>query len=99
MRPRRGGASQQLRADGFASFLDHLLRLVLADGAARLGHPLADGGLQFSGEFRVLGGLTPKPGFAVPTSIGYGMAKAGVTALSSMLVSCAPGTKTSSPVS
>ena len=39
----------------------------------------------------VLGGLTPKPVFAVPTSIGYGMAKAGVTALSSMLVSCAPG--------
>ena len=39
----------------------------------------------------VLGGLTPKPLFAVPTSIGYGMADQGRTALNSMLVSCAPG--------
>ncbi|MBQ7617437.1 MAG: nickel pincer cofactor biosynthesis protein LarB [Desulfovibrio sp.] len=39
----------------------------------------------------VLGGLTPKPIFAVPTSVGYGVAKAGRAALQSMLVSCAPG--------
>ncbi|MDR1360547.1 MAG: nickel pincer cofactor biosynthesis protein LarB [Deltaproteobacteria bacterium] len=39
----------------------------------------------------VLGGLTPKPLFAVPTSVGYGMARAGQTALAGMLVSCAPG--------
>ena len=39
----------------------------------------------------VLGGLTPKPIFAVPTSVGYGQAQAGLTALNSMLVSCAPG--------
>lgn len=39
----------------------------------------------------VLGGLTPKPIFAVPTSVGYGMAQGGESALSSMLVSCAPG--------
>lgn len=39
----------------------------------------------------VMGGLTGKPVFAVPTSVGYGMAKAGEAALSSMLVSCAPG--------
>jgi len=39
----------------------------------------------------VLGGLTPKPLFAVPTSVGYGMAEHGQTALASMLVSCAPG--------
>ncbi|MBO4336393.1 MAG: nickel pincer cofactor biosynthesis protein LarB [Desulfovibrio sp.] len=39
----------------------------------------------------VLGGLTPKPIFAVPTSVGYGMARQGQTALASMLVSCAPG--------
>ena len=39
----------------------------------------------------VLGGLTPKPIFAVPTSVGYGQAKGGQTALNSMLVSCAPG--------
>ena len=39
----------------------------------------------------VLGGLTPKPIFAVPTSIGYGVADLGRSALNSMLVSCAPG--------
>lgn len=39
----------------------------------------------------VLGGLIPASIIAVPTSIGYGMAKDGETALRSMLVSCAPG--------
>ena len=39
----------------------------------------------------VLGGLTPRPVFAVPTSVGYGVAEGGRTALASMLVSCAPG--------
>lgn len=39
----------------------------------------------------VMGGLTPKPIFAVPTSVGYGQAQAGLTALNSMLVSCSPG--------
>lgn len=39
----------------------------------------------------VLGGLTPKPVFAVPTSVGYGQARGGLTALNSMLVSCSPG--------
>lgn len=39
----------------------------------------------------VMGGLTGRPVFAVPTSVGYGMAKGGETALASMLVSCAPG--------
>jgi NCAIR mutase (PurE)-related protein len=39
----------------------------------------------------VLGGLTPLPVFAVPTSVGYGQALKGATALNSMLVSCAPG--------
>ncbi|UQZ87938.1 circadian phase modifier CpmA [Deltaproteobacteria bacterium Smac51] len=39
----------------------------------------------------VLGGLTPKPIFAVPTSVGYGQAMSGATAMNSMLVSCAPG--------
>ncbi|MDL2317416.1 nickel pincer cofactor biosynthesis protein LarB [Desulfovibrio sp. OttesenSCG-928-A18] len=39
----------------------------------------------------VLGGLTGKPIFAVPTSIGYGVARQGEAALASMLVSCAPG--------
>jgi len=39
----------------------------------------------------VMGGLSPRPMFAVPTSVGYGMADNGRSALSSMLVSCAPG--------
>lgn len=39
----------------------------------------------------VLGGLIAKPLLAVPTSIGYGMAKIGKSALSSMLISCASG--------
>lgn len=39
----------------------------------------------------VLGGLTPRPVFGVPTSVGYGVARNGTTALSSMLASCAPG--------
>lgn len=39
----------------------------------------------------VLGGLTPRPLVAVPTSVGYGQARGGETALNSMLASCAPG--------
>ena len=39
----------------------------------------------------ILGGLIPAAIIAVPTSIGYGMAKDGETALHAMLVSCAPG--------
>jgi len=39
----------------------------------------------------VLGGLLPQPIIAVPTSVGYGIARSGKCALSSMLVSCAPG--------
>lgn len=39
----------------------------------------------------VMGGLTPRPVFGVPTSVGYGVAKGGNAALSSMLSSCAPG--------
>lgn len=39
----------------------------------------------------VMGGLTAKPLIGVPTSVGYGIAQAGETALRSMLASCAPG--------
>jgi hypothetical protein len=39
----------------------------------------------------VIGGLTPAPVVAVPTSTGYGAALEGVTALLSMLASCASG--------
>ncbi|UDY37719.1 nickel pincer cofactor biosynthesis protein LarB [Dermatobacter hominis] len=39
----------------------------------------------------VLGGLVPQPIVAVPTSTGYGASLEGVTALLSLLSSCAPG--------
>ena len=39
----------------------------------------------------VIGGLVSKPIFAVPTDIGYGANFQGLTALLSMLSSCAPG--------
>ena len=39
----------------------------------------------------VLGGLVSCPVLAVPTSVGYGVASGGGTALRSMLSSCAPG--------
>ena len=39
----------------------------------------------------VLGGLVPSVIIGVPTSTGYGVAGHGQTALSAMLVSCAPG--------
>lgn len=39
----------------------------------------------------VLGGLVPQPLIAVPTSVGYGVAEGGHTALNAMLASCANG--------
>ncbi len=39
----------------------------------------------------VVGGLLPQPIIAVPTSVGYGIAKNGETALNAMLTSCANG--------
>ena len=39
----------------------------------------------------VVGGLVDKPVIAVPTSVGYGAAFGGITALLGMLNSCAPG--------
>jgi NCAIR mutase (PurE)-related protein len=39
----------------------------------------------------VIAGLVSAPIVAVPTSVGYGAAYEGVTALLGMLASCAPG--------
>lgn len=39
----------------------------------------------------VVGGLTPAPVIAVPTSVGYGAGLEGITALLGMLASCAAG--------
>jgi NCAIR mutase (PurE)-related protein len=41
--------------------------------------------------FSVLAGLVPCPVLAVPTSIGYGVAAGGMTALNAALASCASG--------
>lgn len=42
----------------------------------------------------VLGGLVSGPILAVPTSVGYGVAAGGQTALNAILASCAPGVAT-----
>ena len=39
----------------------------------------------------VVGGLSPRPILAVPTSVGYGAGAGGKAALAGMLSSCAPG--------
>lgn len=39
----------------------------------------------------VIGGLVDIPVIACPTSVGYGVARDGMTALNTMLASCAPG--------
>jgi NCAIR mutase (PurE)-related protein len=39
----------------------------------------------------VVGGLVPAPVIGVPTSVGYGSARGGETALQAMLASCAAG--------
>jgi pyridinium-3,5-biscarboxylic acid mononucleotide synthase len=39
----------------------------------------------------IVGGITPAPVVAVPTSAGYGASLDGVTALLGMLASCAAG--------
>jgi pyridinium-3,5-biscarboxylic acid mononucleotide synthase len=39
----------------------------------------------------VLAGLVPSLVIAVPTSVGYGIAEGGKTALHALLASCAPG--------
>jgi len=39
----------------------------------------------------VIGGMYHQPVIAIPTSVGYGTALAGFTALFAMLTSCSPG--------
>jgi NCAIR mutase (PurE)-related protein len=41
--------------------------------------------------FSVVGGLVSAPVIAVPTSVGYGVAHGGTTALHAALAGCAPG--------
>ena len=52
---------------------------------------VADQAGLFQGGGAVLGGLLAAPIVAVPTSVGYGVAEGGSTALHSALASCAQG--------
>jgi len=58
----------------------------LADAAALIVVAGMEGALA-----SIVGGVTPAPVVAVPTSVGYGAALEGVTALLAMLSSCAAG--------
>jgi pyridinium-3,5-biscarboxylic acid mononucleotide synthase len=69
---------------GLHRLLDEVDRLVMADAVVVIAG--MEGALA-----SVVGGLTPAPVVAVPTSTGYGAAFEGVTALLAMLASCASG--------
>ena len=69
---------------GLHRLLAHHDRIVSADGVVVIAG--MEGALA-----SVVGGLTAAPVVAVPTSAGYGSSFEGVTALLSMLVSCASG--------
>jgi len=69
---------------GLHRMLDHLDALAEADAVVVIAG--MEGALA-----SVVGGLTGAPVVAVPTSVGYGAALEGVTALLGMLASCAAG--------
>jgi pyridinium-3,5-biscarboxylic acid mononucleotide synthase len=69
---------------GLHRLLTEVDRLVMADAVVVIAG--MEGALA-----SVVGGLTPAPVVAVPTSTGYGAAFEGVTALLAMLSSCASG--------
>jgi pyridinium-3,5-biscarboxylic acid mononucleotide synthase len=69
---------------GLHRLLDVLPELVRADCVVVVAG--MDGALA-----SVVGGLVPAPVIGVPTSVGYGSAHGGTTALNAMLASCAAG--------
>jgi NCAIR mutase (PurE)-related protein len=69
---------------GVHRLLEHLELLATADAVVVVAG--MEGALA-----SVVGGLTPAPVIAVPTSAGYGASLQGVTALLAMLSSCVPG--------
>jgi NCAIR mutase (PurE)-related protein len=69
---------------GLHRLLDVLPELVRADCVVVVAG--MDGALA-----SVVGGLVPAPVIGVPTSVGYGSARGGETALNAMLCSCAAG--------
>ena len=64
--------------------------LVTADELARADAVVVVAGME-GALASLVGGITPAPVVAVPTSAGYGAALEGVTALLAMLSSCAAG--------
>ena len=82
------GSRPQLTAHcgvaGVHRLLEHLDLLATADAIVVIAG--MEGALA-----SLVGGLTPAPVIAVPTSAGYGASLQGVTALLAMLSSCAPG--------
>lgn len=82
------GLSPQLLADVGVAGVHRLLVSVdeLADADAVVVVAGMEGALA-----SLVGGMTPAPVVAVPTSVGYGAALEGVTALLAMLASCASG--------
>jgi NCAIR mutase (PurE)-related protein len=82
-----GFAPERLRDVGVAGLhrlLPHTTTLAAADAVVVVAG--MEGALA-----SVVGGLTPAPVVAVPTSAGYGTSFGGVTALLAMLSSCAQG--------
>jgi hypothetical protein len=69
---------------GVHRLLEHVDRLACADAVVVIAG--MEGALA-----SLVGGLTPAPVVAVPTSAGYGASLEGVTALLAMLASCVPG--------
>ncbi len=81
------GAGVRLQEDVGVAGL-HRLQLALEDLRAADCVVVAAG--QDAALASVIGGLVETPVIAVPTSVGYGVATGGLTALASMLCSCAP---------
>ncbi len=82
------GIGAKLLADcgvaGVHRLLDHVEGLAAADAVVVVAG--MEGALA-----SVVAGLVPAPVVAVPTSVGYGSALEGITALLAMTASCAPG--------
>ena len=90
MRERLAALQTRGMVSHLSSMLAHELKQPLAAIFNRCDVVIVAAGLD-AALASVLGGLTSKPLFAVPTSVGYGIAEHGMTALRSMLASCAPG--------
>ncbi len=82
------GFDAKVRADCGVAGLHRILEL--ADQLAAADAVVVVAGME-GALASVVGGLTPAPVIAVPTSVGYGSSLEGVTALLAMMASCAAG--------